>query len=64
MVGDYKYDVMCGKAAGTKTVLLRYKEYIETEIIPEFQINSIREVIDIIKHFERIAAGLHGGHRV
>ncbi len=64
MVGDYKYDVMCGKAAGTKTVLLRYKEYIETEIVPDFEINSIREVIDIITHFERIAAGLNGGHSV
>lgn len=64
MVGDYKYDVMCGKAAGTKTVLLRYKGYIETEIVPDFEINSIREVIDIITHFERIAAGLNGGHSV
>ncbi|MEB2307909.1 MAG: HAD family hydrolase [Candidatus Brocadiaceae bacterium] len=53
MVGDYKYDIMCGKAAGTKTVLLRYKEYIETEVVPDFEINSIREIIDVISHFER-----------
>jgi HAD superfamily hydrolase (TIGR01549 family) len=53
MVGDYKYDIMCGKAAGTKTVLLRYKEYVETEVVPDFEINSIREVIHIIEHFEK-----------
>lgn len=53
MVGDYKYDIICGKAAGTKTVLLRYKEYIETEVVPDFEINSIREIIDVISHFER-----------
>ncbi len=61
MVGDYKYDIMCGKAAGTKTVLLRYKEYVETEIIPDFEINSIREVVDIIEHFEKMHTGLKGG---
>lgn len=55
MVGDYKYDIMCGKAAGTKTVLLRYAKYVETEVIPDFEINSIREVIDIIEHFEKLA---------
>ncbi len=53
MVGDYKYDIMCGKAAGTKTVLLRYQEYVETEVTPDFEINSIREVIQVIEHFER-----------
>ncbi len=61
MVGDYKYDILCGKAAGTKTVLLRYKEYIETEVIPDFEINSIREIIDLIIHFEKLSTSLHGG---
>jgi len=64
MVGDYKYDIMCGKAAGTKTALLRYREYVETEISPDFEINSIREVIHIIEHFEKVGAGLKGGHSV
>ncbi|OOP55769.1 MAG: hypothetical protein AYP45_12780 [Candidatus Brocadia carolinensis] len=61
MVGDYKYDIICGKAAGTKTVLLRYKEYIETEVTPDFEINSIREIIDLITHFEKLSADLNGG---
>ncbi|KKO20779.1 MAG: HAD family hydrolase [Candidatus Brocadia sp.] len=61
MVGDYKYDILCGKAAGTKTVLLRYKEYIETEVVPDFEIESIREIIDIITHFEKMSTGLNGG---
>ena len=64
MVGDYKYDVMCGKAAGTKTVLLRYTEYVETEVVPDFEINSIREVIYIIEHFEKMGTGLNGGRSV
>ncbi len=53
MIGDYKYDIMCGRAAGTKTALLRYQEYVLTEITPDFEINSIREVINIIEHFEK-----------
>lgn len=64
MVGDYKYDIICGKAAGTKTVLLRYKEYIETEVTPDFEINSIREIIDLIIHFEEISTDLNGGTSV
>ena len=60
MVGDYKYDIMCGKAAGTKTALLRYRGYVETEISPDFEINSIREVIHIIEHFEKIEARMKG----
>ena len=52
MVGDYKYDIMCGKAAGTRTVLLRYNEYVETEVTPDFEITSIREVIEIIERFQ------------
>ncbi|HHT9159154.1 MAG TPA: HAD family hydrolase [Candidatus Brocadiaceae bacterium] len=60
MVGDYKYDIMCGKAAGTKTVLLRYKEYVEHEVVPDFEINNIREVVHIIEHFEKIGASISG----
>ncbi|OHB46582.1 MAG: hypothetical protein A2099_04315 [Planctomycetes bacterium GWF2_39_10] len=60
MVGDYKYDIMCGKAAGTKTVLLRYKEYVEHEVVPDFEINNIREVVHIIEHFEKIGASITG----
>lgn len=58
MIGDYKYDIMCGKAAGTKTALLRYQEYVLTEITPDFEINSIREVVDIIEHFEKLGQSL------
>jgi len=52
MVGDYKYDIMCGKAAGTRTVLLRYEGYVETEVTPDFEITSIREVIEIVERFQ------------
>ena len=31
VVGDYKYDVECGKAAGSKTVLL-----VDTEEVPDW----------------------------
>ena len=60
MVGDYKYDIMCGKAAGTKTVLLRYKEYVEYDVVPDFEINNIREVVHIIEHFEKIGTSITG----
>lgn len=63
MVGDYKYDIMCGKAAGTKTALLRYAGYVETEVVPDFEIQSIREIIHIIEHFEEMSTGLNGGRR-
>ncbi|MBM4056578.1 MAG: HAD family hydrolase [Planctomycetes bacterium] len=59
MVGDYKYDIMCGKAAGTRTALLRYKEYVETEIMPDFEINSLKDIVHIIEHFERTTATAH-----
>ncbi len=62
MVGDYKYDIMCGKAAGTKTVLLRYKEYVEHEIVPDFEIDNIREIIHIIEHFEKAGTDFAGGY--
>lgn len=64
MVGDYKYDIMCGKSAGTKTVLLRYKEYRETEVVPDFEIDTIREIIHVIEHFEKMELGLRGEHHV
>ncbi|MCF6149296.1 MAG: HAD family hydrolase [Candidatus Kuenenia sp.] len=60
MVGDYKYDIMCGKAAGTQTALLRYKEYVETEIIPDFEIDRINDIVHIIEHFERSSLNTHG----
>ena len=60
MVGDYKYDIMCGKAAGTRTVLLRYKEYIETEVIPDFEIDCIKDIVHIIEHFEKAELNTHG----
>lgn len=62
MVGDYKFDIMCGKAAGTKTVLLRYKEYRETEIIPDFEIDTLREIIHIVEHLEKTVR--NGGYYV
>ena len=49
MVGDYKYDIMCGKAAGTKTALLRSREEIESEVLPDFEIDTLREIIHIIE---------------
>lgn len=49
MVGDYKYDIMCGKAAGTKTALLRHRKYLEMEVTPDFEIDSLGEIVHIIE---------------
>jgi HAD superfamily hydrolase (TIGR01509 family) len=49
MVGDYKYDIMCGKAAGAKTALLRYRKNLEIEVTPDFEIDSLGEIIHIIE---------------
>ncbi|GJQ59460.1 MAG: HAD family hydrolase [Candidatus Scalindua sp. AMX11] len=49
MVGDYKYDIMCGKAAGAKTALLRYQKDLDMEVIPDFEIDSLQEIIQIIE---------------
>ncbi|MCP4977428.1 MAG: HAD family hydrolase [Maribacter sp.] len=48
MVGDYKYDIICGKAAGAKTALLRYKKKLEMEVTPDFEIDNLEEIIHII----------------
>ncbi|MCF6157485.1 MAG: HAD family hydrolase [wastewater metagenome] len=64
MVGDYKHDILCGKSAGTKTVLLCYNGYKETEVIPDFEISNIKEIIGIIEHFEKMVPELHGGNNV
>ncbi len=49
MVGDYKYDIMCGKAAGAKTALLRNRKYLEMEVTPDFEIDTLQEIIRIIE---------------
>ncbi len=49
MVGDYKYDIMCGKAAGTKTALLRDKRNLEVEVLPDFEIDNLGDIIHILE---------------
>ncbi len=49
MVGDYKYDIICGKAAGAKTALLRYRKNLEIEVTPDFEIDNLGEIIHIIE---------------
>ena len=50
--GDYKYDIMCGKAARDEAVPLRYKRIRgEQEVTPDFEITSIR-VIEIVERFQ------------
>jgi HAD superfamily hydrolase (TIGR01549 family) len=53
MVGDYLFDLLCGKNAGAKTILIRtnkdHQDYID---LADFAINHLSELSDIIKQLE------------
>lgn len=49
MVGDYKYDVECGKNAGSPTVLLRTPLRDRFEAEPDWEIDSLAELADILR---------------
>ena len=47
MVGDYKYDIMSGQAAGAKTALLLVRP-MPDDVSPDYVIDSLEELIPII----------------
>ena len=47
MVGDYKYDIMSGQAAGAKTALLLVRPKTD-EVSPDYSIHSLEELIGIL----------------
>ncbi len=47
MVGDYKFDIMSGQAAGCKTALLLVRP-VPDEIAPDYVIDSLHELIPIL----------------
>lgn len=47
VVGDYKYDIMSGKAAGAKTALLVVRPMTD-DISPDYVIHSLMELIPIV----------------
>ncbi len=53
MVGDYLFDLLCGKEAGAVPVLFAsHKEWADFKNEAEYIINDIKEVINIIKEYE------------
>lgn len=51
-VGDSHYDIQCGKNAGSKTCLVKYTLLDFIEIIkyePDYVIDSLKDLVDIIK---------------
>ncbi|MBI2559882.1 MAG: HAD family hydrolase [Planctomycetes bacterium] len=49
VVGDYKFDVLCGKAAGAKTVLLLNHKEFDSGVVPDFKITRLTDLITILE---------------
>jgi len=49
MVGDYKFDIFSGQAAGSRTALLLVKP-MPDDVNPDYAINSLLELIPILKN--------------
>ena len=47
MVGDYKFDIMSGQAAGSKTALLLVRP-MPDDVTPDYVIKSLRELTSIL----------------
>ena len=53
MVGDYKYDVECGKNAGSPTALLRTPIRPRFDADPDWEVDSLLELRDVILRLAR-----------
>ena len=53
-IGDYKFDMLSGRAAGVRTVLLINEKSREFIHLADYTIDSLVEVIDIIKNEKAI----------
>jgi len=49
MVGDFKFDIDAGRAAGCRTVFLRTQKFAELEVETDFELSSLLEIIRIVK---------------
>ncbi len=57
MIGDSPYDILCGKNAGIKTVLVDWTIFPKSDILkisPDFHIMSPQQLADIVKSSARI----------
>ena len=53
MVGDFRFDILCGKAAGAPTVLLALggKSVMHPgDPVPDYTVNRLMEILDIVVH--------------
>lgn len=53
IVGDYKFDVLCGKAAGAKTALLYNHQEYDAGVVPDFKLMSLKDLIPILEGNEQ-----------
>lgn len=49
LVGDFKFDVICGKRAGVITVLLTNGKALSEEVDSDYIIHSLKELIPILQ---------------
>jgi len=49
LVGDFKFDVMCGKRAGVTTVLLTNGKVLSEKVDSDYIIQSLKELIPILQ---------------
>ncbi len=50
VVGDYKFDVLCGKAAGAKTALLYNHQEYDAGVMPDFKLTKLTDLIPILTY--------------
>ena len=49
MVGDFRFDIEAGKAAGCRTVFLRTPKFAGLEVDADFEVSSLLRIIDIVE---------------
>jgi HAD superfamily hydrolase (TIGR01549 family) len=49
LVGDFKFDVLCGKNAGVKTVLLTNAKKLSEYVDSDYTIENLKELIPILQ---------------
>ena len=50
VVGDYRFDIIAGKAAGARTALLRNNNLFKAELQPlaDYKVNNLKELLDYL----------------
>lgn len=57
VVGDYLYDIVAGRAAGCKTILLRHlKHPLSTKVEADYDIFDFKEIIPIVDSLTALSA--------